>query len=253
MNNIWYSFLITSFAGFSTLIGILLIFFRFNNKNKVILSSLAFASGVMLTVSVVDLIPSAINGFLKEYCLIPTLLLTIIFVILGICMSILINKYIPDVGNIEDNQKGLFRVGLISMVAIILHNIPEGIATFMTTTQNIELGLSLALAIALHNIPEGISISVPIYYSTQSKFKAFLYTFVSGLSEPLGAIIAYLFLSPYVNDLIMSIILAVIAGIMTYIALYELMPASFKYNNIKLTLKYLVFGSFFMMICHFIL
>ena len=253
MNNIGYSFFITSFAGFSTLIGIVLIFFKFSNKDKVVLSSLAFASGVMLTVSITDLVPSSIDGFLKEYYFIPSILLVIIFIVIGICFSILINKYIPDIGNIEENNKGLFRVGLISMVAIVFHNIPEGIATFMTSTQNIELGISLALAIALHNIPEGISISIPIYYSTKSKFKAFIYTFISGLSEPLGAVIAYLFLAPYMNNLIMSLILAIIAGIMTYISLYELIPASLKYNNVKSTIQYFLIGSIFMIICHFIL
>jgi ZIP family zinc transporter len=253
MNNISYSFLITSFAGFSTLIGTILIFLKFTNKDGVVLSSLAFASGVMLTISIMDLIPSAIDGFLRVYYFIPAILLTIIFIILGMCMSILINKYIPDIANIEEKNKGLFRVGLISMAAIIFHNIPEGIATFMTSTQNIELGISLAIAIALHNIPEGISISVPIYYSTKSKFKAFWYTFISGLSEPLGAIIAYLFLSPYMNNLIMSLILAIIAGIMSYISLYELIPASLKYNNFKSTIKYFLIGGLFMIICHFVL
>ena len=125
MNNIGYSFFITSFAGFSTLIGIVLIFFKFSNKDKVVLSSLAFASGVMLTVSITDLVPSSIDGFLKEYYFIPSILLVIIFIVIGICFSILINKYIPDIGNIEENNKGLFRVGLISMVAIVLHNIQK--------------------------------------------------------------------------------------------------------------------------------
>ena len=123
----------------------------------------------------------------------------------------------------------------------------------MTSTQNIELGISLALAIALHNIPEGISISIPIYYSTKSKFKAFIYTFISGLSEPLGAVIAYLFLAPYMNNLIMGLILAIIAGIMLYISLYELIPASLKYDNVKATIKYFLIGSIFMIICHFVL
>ena len=88
------------------------------------------------------------------------------------------------------------------MIAIILHNVPEGIATFISSSKDISLGISLAIAITLHNIPEGISISIPIYYSTKSKFKALLYTFISGVSEPIGALIAYLFLSKYINDFI---------------------------------------------------
>lgn len=250
MSNIEYSFLITSLAGLSTMLGAILIFFKFKNTNRVVCSSLAFASGVMLTVSITDLIPSSISGLLQTYYLFPALLMTLIFIILGIVISTLINKYIPDISSKDINNKGLFKVGVISMIAIILHNVPEGIATFMTSTKDLQLGLSLALAITLHNIPEGISISVPIYYSTKSKIKALLYTFISGISEPIGAIVAYLFLAPFMNDLIMSILLAVIAGIMTSISMYELIPASLKYNDSKRTIKYFLIGSIFMLICH---
>lgn len=251
MSNIEYSFLITSLAGLSTMIGAILIFFKFKDTSRVVCSSLAFASGVMLTVSLTDLIPSSISGLLDIYYMIPAILLTIIFIIVGILLSTLINKYIPDISSSKISNKGLFKVGLISMIAIILHNVPEGIATFMTSTRDIKLGLSLAIAITLHNIPEGISISVPIYYSTKSRFKALLYTFISGVSEPIGAVIAYLFLAPFMNNLVMSILLAIIAGIMTSISLYELIPTSLKYNDIKRTLKYFIIGSIFMLICHF--
>ena len=115
---------------------------------------------------------------------------------------------------------------------------------------SLKRSIMLIVSITLHNIPEGISISVPIYYSTKSKAKALLYTFVSGISEPLGAIIAYLFLAPYMNDLIMSILLSSIAGIMIAISIYELIPASLKYNNTKRTTLYFLIGSIFMMICH---
>ena len=250
MSNIEYSFFITSFAGLSTMIGALLIFFKFNNTNRVVCASLAFAAGVMLTISITDLIPSSIVGLLQIYYWFPAILIALIFIIVGIVISILINKYIPDINSNEINNKGLFKVGLISMIAIIMHNVPEGIATFMTSTKDIELGLSLAIAITLHNIPEGISISVPIYYSTKSKLKAMLYTFISGVSEPVGAVIAYLFLAPFMNDTIMSILLAIIAGIMTSISMYELIPASLKYNDTNRTIKYFLIGSVFMIICH---
>lgn len=253
MSNIEYSFLITSLAGFSTMIGALLIFFKFKNTNRVVCSSLAFAAGVMLTISVTDLIPSSIKGLLKVYYFFPAILLSLIFIVLGIVISTLINKYIPDISAKDVDNKGLFKVGLISMIAIILHNVPEGIATFMTSTRDIQLGLSLALAITLHNIPEGISISVPIYYSSKNKAKALLYTFISGVSEPIGAIIAYLFLAPYMTDTIMSILLAIIAGIMIAISMYELIPASFKYKEPKRSIWYFFIGSMFMLICHLFL
>ncbi len=231
------------------MLGSLLIFFKFKNTNKVVCSSLAFAAGVMLTISVIDLIPSSINGLLKIFYFFPAILLSLIFIVIGIIISLFINKYIPDI-NSTKIDKNLFKVGLISMIAIILHNVPEGIATFMTSTKNIELGLSLAVAIALHNIPEGISISVPIFYSTKSKFKSLLYTFISGVSEPVGAVIAYLFLAPFMNDCIMSLLLASIAGIMIAISIYELIPASLKYKELKRSITYFLIGIIFMIVCH---
>ena len=253
MSNIEYSFLITTFAGLSTLLGAVLIFLKFKNTDGVVCASLAFASGVMLTVSITDLLPSAISGFLNIYYLIPAILLTLIFVVLGISISTLINKYIPDLDSSTISNKGLFKVGIISMIAIILHNVPEGIATFMTSTKDISLGISLALAITLHNIPEGISISVPIYYSTKSKFKALGYTFISGVSELLGAVIAYLFLAPYMNEFVMSILMSLIAGIMTSISMYELIPASLKYNSLFKTIKFFFIGVIFMGVCHILM
>ena len=138
------------------------------------------------------------------------------------------------------------------MLAIILHNIPEGIATFMTISTNIKIGLSLSIAIALHNIPEGISISMPIYSSTKSKSKAISYTFISALSEPFGAIIAFLFLKDIMNNLLMGMLLAMIAGIMLHISFYELLPESLSYNNKKLSILFFIIGVLFMSINHFI-
>lgn len=253
MGSALYSFLITSLAGFSTLLGAILIFFKFKDTDKLIGSSLAFAAGVMITISITDLIPSSIIGILKCYYLFPGIIICLIFIVVGILISILINKILPNIELNNSSNNTLFKVGLISMIAIILHNVPEGIATFVSSTKDISLGISLAIAISLHNIPEGISISIPIYYATKSKLKALLYTFVSGISEPIGAIIAYLFLSKYVNDFIMSILLSVIAGIMISIAFYELLPTSLKYKNTKQTIEYFLIGSLFMLICHLFL
>ena len=247
MNITTYSFLLTFIAGFSTLIGSLLIFFKVNT-NKIIIGALAFASGVMFAVSISDLIPEAISLLTyKNYIEIP---LIAIFVTIGMVLSMLIDKYLPT--NENYSQNGLFRVGIISMLAIILHNIPEGIATFMATSSDINLGISLTIAIALHNIPEGISIAVPIYYSTKSRGKALLYTFISGISEPFGALLAFLFLKPFINNLAMGLLMAIIAGIMTHIAFYELLPTSKKYNNHKLTYIFFIIGFLFMIINHFI-
>jgi len=169
------SFIITFLAGCSTMIGFLFIYLK-DNSNKVLVSSLAFASGVMFLISVSDLIPSSFQLINSVYYFIPAILICSIFVVIGVIISMTIDKYLPD--NNTYNDKGLYRVGLISMLAIMLHNIPEGIATFLTTNHDLSLGITLAIALALHNIPEGISVAVPIYYSTGSKWKAFSYTLI---------------------------------------------------------------------------
>ena len=130
------------------------------------------------------------------------------------------------------------------MIGLILHNIPEGILTFITSSYDKKLGLSLAIAICMHNIPEGIAISIPIYYSSKSKFKAIFYTFISSISELFGACITYLFLYDYINDIIIAILLSLVCGIMSYISLFELIPESIK--NKKLFILFFLLGFLFM-------
>jgi len=254
MNNVLFAFILTTLAGLSTMIGTVPIFLN-KKTDKIIIGSLAFAAGVMVTVSITDLIPHSFSLLNNIYRVIPTILYILIFIVVGILFSMLIDKFLPD--NFEENdisnKKGLYRVGIISMVAIIIHNIPEGIATFMATNVNISLGVSLALAITMHNIPEGISISVPIYYATGSRVKAIFYTFISGISELFGAILAYFFLSNLIDDKIMGFLFSIIAGIMGHIAIYELLPQSKKYNNFKLTYLFFFIGVLFMIFNHFVL
>ena len=166
-----------------------------------------------------------------------------------------IDKLIPsyenphEVKNIEDisdktleKNRSLHRMGVFSALAIGIHNFPEGLATFMSAIDNPTLGVSIAIAIALHNIPEGIAVSVPIYFSTGSKKKALMYSFLSGVSEPLGAVIGYLILLPFMNDLIFGIIFAGVAGIMVFISLDELLPAAEKYGEHHLSIYGLISG-----------
>ena len=245
MHNNMYAFLLSSIAGFSTLIGFLFIFI---NKNRVgvISKALGFASGVMLTISIIDLIPNSLDLIIKEYKFIYTLILVLSGFFIGVILSSIIDS------NVEKSSKQsskLYKLGIITMLVIMMHNIPEGIATYITSTQNISLGITLTIAIALHNIPEGISISIPIYYSTNSKLKAFIYTLISGLSEPIGAIIAYIFLAKFVNNTILGIIYSVIAGMMVNISINELYKESVNYDK-KSTFLYFVIGSFIMIINH---
>lgn len=235
MNIILFSFIITFIAGLSTLIGIVPIYLNIKDTNKLLSSSLAFASGVMLSVSINSLL-------IESYNLINNKLIVIFFILIGILISIIINTLLKKV----DNK--LYKLGIMNMVALMIHNIPEGILTFSTTSININLGLQLAISIMFHNIPEGISISVPIYYSTSSKKKAWIYTMISGFSETFGALLTYIFIYKYINNNFIGITLALTTGIMLYISIVELLPNSLSYNHKKTSYISFIFGYLFMML-----
>ena len=230
------AFLLSSLAGLSTLLGTFIIFFSKKKTNNFLVGGIAFAAGVMFFLSIFDLVPESIIFLRNTYKIIPSLLISLIALSFGVCLSIVIDKLFPS----TFNQQSLYKLGLITMIGIIIHNIPEGIATFITTSENIKLGISITIAIAMHNIPEGISIALPIYYHTKSKKKAFLYTFICAISEPFGAIIAYLFLKP--THLTLGIIYAIIAGIMIHISMYELFPTAIKYKKYKIIYLFYTLG-----------
>ena len=237
--NKYYGIIVSSIAGISTLVGYLFIYIK-ADKNKVISKSLSFASGVMLTLSLVDLIPTSINYLKMDN---RSLLYTLLFFFIVIILCLIINT------KIKDNDV-LYKTGIISMIGIMIHNIPEGIVTYILSTVDMKLGLIFAIAIILHNIPEGISISVPIYYSKKSKKKAFLYTMISGLSEPLGALLSMIFLYKYISNFLIAILFSLIAGLMSYISIFELMKTSFKYDKNKI---YILYGSLFILIVEILL
>ncbi len=249
MNNTVFAFVLTIIAGFSTMIGSLLIFIKKKNHDKIVISSLSFAAGVMITVSITDLVPESMVLLRSNLQDINIVLISFLSVILGIVISMLIDYYLPDNPSKQVSNSSLFRVGLISMVAIILHNIPEGIATFVATKSDINLGITLAIAIAMHNIPEGISISIPIYYATKSKKTALLYTFISAMSEPFGALLAFIFLKNFINDVLLGILFSIIAGIMLQISFCELLPSVKKYKDNKLIkITFFIIGIIFMLL-----
>lgn len=235
-------FLLCFLAGISTLFGSIFIFIK-GNKNKIIKSSLAFASGVMLSVSIFELIPESIILTKKN------IFYNILFIIIGMILPLFFDKII---NKISDKENKLYKLGIFTMIAIIFHNIPEGIATYISSENNIKLGISLTIAITMHNIPEGISIAIPVYYASKSKKKAILYTFISGMSELLGAILAYIFLKPIVNNNIMGNLFAIIAGTMTYISIIELLPEALKYKEKKKTIICFLIGIISMYINHII-
>jgi len=134
----------------------------------------------------------------------------------------------------EGIKEDLYKLGLLNMLILILHNLPEGIATFLSSYQNMSLGIKLGFAIMLHNIPEGISIAVPIYYATKNKKKAIKATLISGMAEPLGAILAFVFLKKYISVTMISITLIIVAGLMITLSIQELLPKALTYKENKL-------------------
>ena len=248
MNSIMISFLITTLAGFSTMLGVFPIYFNQKRQNIIIPFSLAFAAGVMISVSIFSLIPEATSFIQEKYFMIPTMLFTGIFIVVGMLFSSFVDKKIEE----KFSSNMLYRLGLISVIALIFHNIPEGITTFLSSNQDLSLGITLSIGIALHNIPEGVSIAIPIYYATNSKKKAYFYTFISGFSELVGAFLAYLFLAPFITSFGLGAILAIAAGIMIHISIYELLPTSFQYPKKAFSCFSFVVGFFVMLVTVFL-
>ena len=241
MNKIVISFLLTTLAGLSTIIGYFMIFIK-GDKEKIITFSLSFSASVMLTLSLIDLIPSSLN-YLNNYMIIFKLLIFIFFFLLGIYLSYFISHKI-------ENNNSLEKIGIISLLTIILHNIPEGIITFIISGVNIKLGIDLCITIGMHNIPEGISIAIPIYYGTNNKLKTFIIVLIAGISEIIGAILCYLFLSKIINNFLIGIIFAIISGMMINISIFELLPEVFKYNKKPTMFLGLIIGSLVIIISH---
>ncbi len=231
-------FLITSIAGLSTVLGSFVIFFKWNREhiNKFITFCLSFSLTIMIGISITELIPEASFTILTKFKLVKGILLSLFIFGIGILSIYFINR------KIEEKGKGnfdLYRVGILSMLALMLHNLPEGIVTFLSSYQDIHLGLKISIAIMLHNIPEGISIAVPIYYATGSKKEAVKKTFLSGLAEPLGALLAFIFLRRFITQTMISFILIFVAGIMITLAIHELLPKALDYHENK----YILLGS----------
>lgn len=224
--------LISTFAGLATVLGGLIILFKFKKENitKFITASLAFSLAIMIGISITDLLPESTYILLAHFGLTKGIIYCLIMFGIGIILIKYLTKLIT---NAEVKQNDLYKLGILNMLALILHNFPEGIATFMSSYKDINLGLKLALAITFHNIPEGISIAVPIYYATNSKKEALLKTFYSGIAEPIGAILAYIFLSHYITDTMISFILILVAGIMITLAIEGMLPKAKKYQENK--------------------
>jgi ZIP family zinc transporter len=252
-NTILFAFALTLFAGLSTGIGSALAFFANRTNTKFLSVALGFSAGVMIYVSLVEIFAKSRTALEEVYQPQEAHLYTVLFFFLGMGLIALIDWFIPSAENpheirmVEDmndpagNPK-LMRMGLLTALAIAIHNFPEGLATFTAALSDPNLGVAIAVAVAIHNIPEGIAVSIPIYYATGSRKKAFWHSFASGLAEPIGALVGFLILMPFMGPQVFGYLFAAVAGIMVFISLDELLPSAREYGKHHLSIYGLIAG-----------
>lgn len=250
------AFGLTVFAGLATGIGGALAFFTKKTNTKFLAISLGFSAGVMIYVSMVEIFQKAKNSLTSALGNFNGYWAVLGGFFGGILLIAVIDKLIPQAKNphelrkVEDMDASksaidsgkLMRMGLFTALAITIHNFPEGLATFLSAYQDPKLGVAIAIAIAIHNIPEGIAVSIPVYYATGKRKKAFLYSVLSGVSEPIGALIGFGLLLPFINDIIFGVIFAAVAGIMVFISVDELLPSAREYGEPHLSIYGLIAG-----------
>jgi zinc transporter, ZIP family len=254
MSNYYPSLVLTLLAGLSTGIGSALAIMVKHTNRKFLTFSLGFSAGVMLYVSFMEIMPQSrmmIDSFAPESH--GPLVSTLAF-FGGILFIWLIDRLVPDfenphemnrIGDIEtgpSQEERLHRMGLLTAGAIAIHNFPEGLAVFFSALSNQHLGIAIAATVALHNIPEGMAVAVPIYFATGSRSRAFNYSFLSGLAEPLGAVIGYALLKPFLSPYVFGLVLGGVAGIMVYISLDELLPAAHENGEHHIGIAGLITG-----------
>jgi len=258
--NVLLAFAMTALAGLSTGIGGAIAFFAKKTNTKFLAVSLGFSAGVMIYVSMIEIFFKAQDSLTATLGEKVGSIVTVAAFFGGMFFIGSIDRLIPHKDNphefhkTEDIEKAntvndkLMRTGMFTALAITIHNFPEGLATFVSALQEPALAIPIVVAIAIHNIPEGIAVWVPIYYATGNKKKAFLYSFASGLSEPVGAVIGYLILLPFMSDMVYGILFAAVAGIMVFISFDELLPAAREYGEHHLSIYGLIGGMLIMAI-----
>ena len=245
--------LLTLGAGLATGIGSAIAFFARRTNKRLLSFSLGLSGGVMVYVSFVELFHQANEALAAEWGPHAGGAVTVASFFAGILLIGIIDRLVPSVENPHEAHRveemearpgntKLMRMGLLTALAIGIHNFPEGIATFASAVDNVTLGVAIAVAIAIHNIPEGIAVSIPIYYATGNRRKAFLLSLLSGLAEPVGALLAYLVLMPFMTPTLMGCILAGVAGIMVFISIDELLPAAREYGEAHTSIYGVVAG-----------
>lgn len=244
------AFLLTLFAGLSTGIGSLIALIAKRTNTNFLSFALGLSAGVMIYVSFMEMLPQSLSTLTQEFGEKTGTLYMILGLFGGIALIALIDFLVPESSNphemhsVEDmhRRKRLKRTGVVTAITIAIHNFPEGIATFMSALNSMEIAIPIAAAVAIHNIPEGIAVAVPIYHATGSRKKAFWLSFFSGLAEPIGALMAFFFLLPFWSPILNGFILSIVAGIMIFISLDELLPSAEKYGKHHLSIIGLVIG-----------
>lgn len=242
-NNILIAFGLTLFAGLSTGIGSLIAFLGKKTNKAFLSAALGFSAGVMIYVSFTEILGKAREALTGVYGKTAGNWYTVLAFFGGIAVIMLIDRLVPSYENPHEihtrekldhdfsEKNKLMRMGLFTALAIAIHNFPEGLATFTAALKDPSLGVAIAVAIAIHNIPEGISVSVPVLYATGSRKKAFWFSFLSGLAEPVGAIVGYLIFRQLFSDTMFGLLFAAVAGIMIFVSLDELVPTAREYDT----------------------
>jgi ZIP family zinc transporter len=256
MNPFWIAVIVTTLAGLSTGIGGLFAFNKRTNNKKFLSFALGLSAGVMIYVSFIEIFPKAFKSLAEVFPLKQAYFFTTIAFFVGLGLIALIDFLIPKQHNphevvagmdqVATEKKNLLRLGLFTAIAISLHNFPEGLATFLATLEAHNVGITIAIAIAIHNIPEGIAVAIPIFFATNSKKKAIFWAFLSGIAEPVGALVGIAILWPFINDYTFGFLFAGVAGIMVYISLDELLPAAERYGEHHISILGLVTGMMIM-------
>lgn len=252
MGNEWIALGLTIVAGLATAIGSLIAFLSRRDNPRFLSMMLGFSAGVMIYISLVEIFPKALETLTAEHGEKPGAWLTAGAFFAGIALIAIIDRLVPTEANPhelsnssgmdEESRKKLMRMGMVTALAIAIHNFPEGFATFIAALSDPEIAIPIVVAIALHNIPEGIAVSAPIYYATGSRKKAFWLSAGSGLAEPLGAIIGYVLLAPFMSDTLLGLVFASIAGVMVFISLDELLPSAEEYGEHHVAMYSLIIG-----------
>lgn len=256
------AFGLTAFAGLATGIGSALAFWTRRTNTSFLAGAMGFSAGVMVYVSFVEILVKAREALVQQWGETPGAWAAVLAFFGGMGLIAIIDRMVPDYENphelhsIEELDAGLDnlprneahdfgklrRAGVFTAIAIAIHNFPEGLATFTAALTDPAMGIAIAVAIAIHNIPEGIAVSVPIFYATGDRWKAFRYSFLSGLSEPVGALVGYLVLLPFFSPAVFGVLFAGVAGIMVYISFDQLLPGAEEYGKHHVCIFGLVAG-----------